>query len=162
MNIAVAVQATLIWSLAKPKTWLWCRACHANNTLKPIGGDQRRVEGENASPSFSYSLTLRASLYLGKCVGVSKYSFFIFFFSSSGCRFIEIVHSLSTKLHKACVTCCGAGKGKSFCVQSTQEEAKWALQMWQCGTFQAQTDKRGNSTRMNKQIHEHSVVHHKE
>lgn len=25
---------------------------------------------------------------------------------------------------KACVTCCGAGKGKSFCVQSTQEAGK--------------------------------------
>lgn len=48
-----------------------------------------------------------------------------------------------------------AAWNRVFCAQ---EQAKWALPMWQCGTFQAQMNKKGKSTWMHMQISEHTVV----
>lgn len=108
---------------------LWCKVSSASNTLKPIAGNHRRNEGEDASPTSSYPLTLRASLFPGNHVEVlESYDVpNVFFSSSSGCRFIAIVILCLQRWQKACVTCCGAGKGKSFCVQSTQEAGKVSL-----------------------------------
>lgn len=46
-------------------------------------------------------------------------------FSSSSCGFIVIL--CPQKRQKACVTCCSAGEGKSFCLQGTQEVGKVSL-----------------------------------
>lgn len=103
-------------SRVKTNIWLWCKTSSASNTLKPAVGIHRRNKGEDASHSSSYPLTLRASLFPGNHVEVPN----VFFFPSSCCGFIVIVILGLQRWQKACVTCCGAGKGKSFlCTEYT-------------------------------------------
>ncbi len=46
--------------------------------------------------------------------------FFVFFSSSSGCRFIGVVILCLQRWQKACVTCCGAGERQEFlCTEYT-------------------------------------------
>ena len=145
-------------SPAKTNIWLWCKASSASNTLKPIAGTHRRDEGEASSPSSSYLLTLRASLFPGNRVEVSGvpwcakcFFLFLFLWLWIHCDWYSLVCSDGRK-HG--MTRCGAWSRVFW----AQEQAKWALPMWQCGTFQAQMNKTGKSTWMHMQISEHTVV----
>lgn len=146
------------WRCSPVKThiWLWCKSSSASNTLKPITETHRRDEGEASSLSSSYLLTLRASLFPGNRVEVSEsrdVPNVSFSSSSSGCGFI-VIGILWFAVMAESMAWLAVVHGV-FCAQ---EQAKWALRLWQCGTFQAQLNRKGKSTWMHMQISEHTVV----
>ena len=83
-----------------------------------IAGNHSTDEGETASPSSSYPLTLRASLFPGNHVEVSESydvpSVFSYFIYLPPPLAAVIVILCLQRWQKACVTCCSAGKGKSY------------------------------------------------
>lgn len=130
--------------------WLWSKASSATNTLKPIAGNHKRNEGEDASPLSFYPLTLRASLFPGNRMEVSDFHDVptAMFFSSAADSYW--CYSLAESMRD--LLCC-MGRQEFFVYRVHRRKAKWTFQMWQYGTFQAQTDQKGKSTWMHMQIH---------
>lgn len=152
------VNVASLWKLYN--IWLWCKLSNACNTLQPITRNRSRDKTHTSSPSSSYLLTLRASLFPGNYLEVLEshvvpnvfFSFLPWLQIQWDCRSLS---AETAKKHAWLAVV--QGKARVFVYRVHRRQAKWAFQMWQYGTFQAQTDKKWIFTWMHI-IYEHTVV----